>query len=132
MAIAEAIRQMEAEMREWRRDIHAHPELGFEEERTSGLVAAKLESFGIDVHRGVGRTGVVGVLKSGSSKKSVGLRADMDALPIQETAVVSVTQIHAGDAYNVIPQSARLARKPTSAPSSPRSSTIRRRRSSQP
>jgi hippurate hydrolase len=72
------------EMREWRRDIHAHPELGFQEKRTSDLVAAKLVSWGIEVHRGVGQTGVVGVLRNGSSKRSVGLRADMDALPIQE------------------------------------------------
>jgi len=71
-------------MREWRRDIHAHPELGFEEKRTSELVAAKLEGFGIEVHRGIGKTGVVGVLKNGGSRKTLGLRADMDALPIQE------------------------------------------------
>jgi amidohydrolase len=74
----------EAQMREWRRDIHAHPELGFQENRTSDLVASRLESFGIEVHRGIGKTGVVGVLKNGQSEKSVGLRADMDALPIQE------------------------------------------------
>jgi len=72
------------EMREWRHDIHAHPELGFQEKRTSDLVAAQLESFGIEVHRGIGRTGVVGVLRNGNSKRSLGLRADMDALPIQE------------------------------------------------
>ena len=72
------------EMREWRRDIHAHPELGFQEKRTSELVAARLESFGIEVHRGIGKTGVVGVLRSGTSGRSLGLRADMDALPIRE------------------------------------------------
>ena len=72
------------EMRAWRRDIHAHPELGFEERRTSDLVASRLESFGIEVHRGIGRTGVVGVLKAGKGPGSIGLRADMDALPIQE------------------------------------------------
>ena len=72
------------EMRKWRRDIHAHPELGFEERRTADLVASRLESFGIEVHRGIGRTGVVGVLKSGTAPGTVGLRADMDALPIQE------------------------------------------------
>ena len=71
-------------MREWRRDIHAHPELGFQEKRTSELVASQLESFGIEVHRGIGKTGVVGVLKNGTTRRSVGLRADMDALPIQE------------------------------------------------
>jgi hippurate hydrolase len=75
---------LHGEMREWRRDIHAHPELGFQENRTSELVASRLESFGIEVHRGIGRTGVVGVLSNGSSKRTLGLRADMDALPIRE------------------------------------------------
>ncbi len=84
MSIPEAIRQLESEMREWRRDIHAHPELGFDEQRTSDLVASRLHSFGIEAHRGIGKTGVVGVLKSGSGKRAVGLRADMDALPIRE------------------------------------------------
>ena len=68
-----------------RRDIHAHPELGFEEHRTSDLVAQQLESWGIEVHRNIATTGVVGVLKgSGNSKRSIGLRADMDALPMDE------------------------------------------------
>ncbi|KTS25631.1 amidohydrolase [Methylobacterium indicum] len=68
-----------------RHDLHAHPELGFEEVRTSGIVAEKLASWGIEVHRGIGRTGVVGVLKGrGTSPRRIGLRADMDALPIQE------------------------------------------------
>lgn len=76
--------ELQDEMRAWRRDIHAHPELGFQEARTSELVASSLERWGIEVHRGVGRTGVVGVLKNGTSARSVGLRADMDALPIEE------------------------------------------------
>src|SRR6201994_2866588 len=67
-----------------RRDIHAHPELGLEEYRTSDLVARKLEEWGIEVHRGIGKTGVVGVLRNGNGHASVGLRADMDALPMQE------------------------------------------------
>ncbi|WP_407528539.1 M20 aminoacylase family protein [Methylobacterium oryzisoli] len=68
-----------------RRDLHAHPELGFEETRTAGLVADKLASWGIEVHRAVGRTGVVGILKGrGLSDRRIGLRADMDALPIEE------------------------------------------------
>ena len=72
-------------MREWRRDIHAHPELGFEENRTSELVASQLEAFGIEVHRGIGKTGVVGVLQERTAPgERVGLRADMDALPIHE------------------------------------------------
>ena len=67
-----------------RRDIHRHPELAFEEHRTSELVASKLETWGYSVHRGLGGTGVVGTLQRGNSKRSLGLRADMDALPIQE------------------------------------------------
>ena len=84
MAVDRRIAALQEEMTAWRRDIHAHPELGFQENRTSDLVAAKLKQFGIEVHRGIGKTGVVGVLRGGSSKRSVGLRADMDALPIQE------------------------------------------------
>ncbi len=68
-----------------RRDIHRHPELAFEEHRTSDLVAAKLESWGYAVHRGLGGTGVVGTLRRGQSSRSLGIRADMDALPIQES-----------------------------------------------
>lgn len=68
-----------------RRDLHAHPEIGFEEKRTSGIVADKLAQWGIEVHRGLGGTGVVGVLKGkGSGGKRIGLRADMDALPMEE------------------------------------------------
>ena len=84
MPLIPPIEKLNDEMTAWRRDIHAHPELGFQEQRTSDLVAAKLAEFGIEVHRGIGKTGVVGVLRGGSSKRSVGLRADMDALPIQE------------------------------------------------
>ena len=80
----EAIVRVQEEMTLWRRDIHAHPELGFEENRTSNLVAEKLRGFGLEVHRGIGKTGVVGVLRAGSAGRSVGLRADMDALPIHE------------------------------------------------
>ncbi|ABD86756.1 M20 aminoacylase family protein [Rhodopseudomonas palustris] len=68
-----------------RRDLHAHPEVGFEEVRTSGIVAEKLAQYGIEVHRGLGGTGVVGVLKGkGAGGKRIGLRADMDALPMEE------------------------------------------------
>ena len=65
-----------------RQDIHAHPELGFEEDRTSDIVAEKLTGWGIDIHRGLGKTGVVGTLRVGNDPRSIGLRADMDALPI--------------------------------------------------
>jgi len=84
MAVDERIVRLHEEMTGWRRDIHAHPELGFEENRTAALVADRLRAFGCDVHTGVGKTGVVGVLRAGTAKKAIGLRADMDALPIQE------------------------------------------------
>lgn len=67
-----------------RRDLHAHPELGFQEERTAALVAGKLAGWGIAVERGLGGTGVVGIVKNGQSARAVGLRADMDALPMTE------------------------------------------------
>ena len=84
MTVIDRIASNETELTRLRRDIHAHPELGFEETRTADIVAKKLEAFGLEVHRGIGKTGVVGVLRAGSSKRSVGLRADMDALPIVE------------------------------------------------
>ncbi|MBW9118326.1 amidohydrolase [Rhizobium cauense] len=71
---------------ELRRDLHAHPELGFEEERTSGIVAKLLEEAGIKVHRGLGHTGVVGTLQVGNGTRTIGLRADMDALAMPEVA----------------------------------------------
>jgi amidohydrolase len=67
-----------------RRDIHAHPELAFNETRTADLVAAELTKYGVEVHRGLAKTGVVGVIRAGSSKRMIGLRADMDALPLKE------------------------------------------------
>ena len=79
-----------------RRDIHAHPELCFKEVRTSDVVAAKLTEWGIPIHRGMGTTGVVGILKNGTSDKAIGLRADMDALPMQEHNTFAHTSQHAG------------------------------------
>ena len=76
--------ELKDEMRDWRRDIHKHPELGFREERTAAKVANLLEEFGLEVHREIGTTGVVATLKRGSGNRAIGLRADMDALPIQE------------------------------------------------
>jgi len=70
---------------EWRQDLHMHPQIGFEEEYASKKVASLLKDFGLEVHKGIAKTGVVGVLKKGSSNKGIGIRADMDALPIQET-----------------------------------------------
>ena len=73
-----------AELTALRRDIHAHPELAFAEQRTADVVARELERYGLEVHRGIARTGVVGVLRAGSSPRMIGLRADMDALPVAE------------------------------------------------
>src|SRR5687767_3751592 len=80
-----------------RRDIHAHPEIGFQETRTSALVAQKLESWGIEVYRGIGKTGVVGILKGrGEGGRRVGLRADMDALPMEEKTNLAYSSKHPG------------------------------------
>ena len=79
-----------------RRDIHAHPELCFQEQRTADVVAGKLTEWGIEVHRGMGTTGVVGVIKNGSSKRSIGLRADMDALPVNEANTFAHASKHPG------------------------------------
>lgn len=84
MSILDHVRGYHDDLTAIRRDIHAHPELGMEEERTSDLVAEKLKSWGLEVTRGVGNTGVVGTLRVGNDTRSVGLRADMDALPIKE------------------------------------------------
>ncbi len=84
MPILDQIASIHPEMTAWRHDFHTHPEVGFEEQRTSAIVAEKLASWGYEVHRNVGRTGVVGVLKVGSSGRTIGLRCDMDALPMQE------------------------------------------------
>ncbi|MDR2851861.1 MAG: amidohydrolase [Burkholderiaceae bacterium] len=72
------------EMAAIRHDLHAHPELSFQEQRTAALVAGKLTEWGIPIHRGLGQTGLVGIVKNGHSARAVGLRADMDALPITE------------------------------------------------
>jgi hippurate hydrolase len=85
----EMLRLFHAELVHIRRDIHAHPELGFEETRTSQLVADKLAEYGIEVHRGLAKTGVVGVVKGKKdSGRAIGLRADMDCLPMHETGDV--------------------------------------------
>lgn len=84
MKILPEIEAIHQEMTEWRHKIHMHPETAFEEYKTSDFVAEKLESFGLEVHRGLAKTGVVGTLKSGSGNRAIGLRADMDALDLQE------------------------------------------------
>lgn len=85
MPIKNRIAEFSDELKEWRQDFHRHPELAFKEFRTSDIVAEKLKSWGIEVHRNIAGTGVVGVLRGqGGSSRSIGIRADMDALPIVE------------------------------------------------
>jgi len=84
------------DVRSWRHDIHKHPELGFQENRTAGKVAELLAEFGLDVHTGIGTTGVVGVLKRGAGDQAIGLRADIDALPIQEANTFEHRSVHDG------------------------------------
>ncbi len=79
-----------------RRDLHAHPELCFQEQRTADVVAQQLTAWGISVHRGMGTTGVVGIVKAGTSERAIGLRADMDALPMQEFNTFAHASRHAG------------------------------------
>ncbi|SNS71459.1 MULTISPECIES: M20 aminoacylase family protein [unclassified Azospirillum] len=81
---------------DFRRDLHAHPELGFKEHRTAARIAAALREAGLEVHEGIGGTGIVGVLKAGSSDRAIALRADMDALPIQEQTGLPHASCHAG------------------------------------
>ena len=97
-ASVEHIRKFHAELRTIRRDIHAHPELAFQESRTSQLVADQLAAWGIEVHRGLAKTGLVGVVKGkkSSSGRAVGLRADMDCLPMHETNNIPHKSTHAG------------------------------------
>ncbi len=84
MKLLDPIVEFQAELLEIRRDLHAHPELCFEEFRTADVVAAKLDEWGIPYHRGLAGTGIVAILKHGDSPRALGLRADMDALPMQE------------------------------------------------
>ena len=85
MAVINSIADREQDMKAWRHLLHQHPETSYEEVWTSDFIAAKLQSFGIEIHRGMGKTGVVGVLRgNGNGTSAIGLRADMDALPMQE------------------------------------------------
>ena len=96
MSAIDRIAEFHTELTAFRRDIHAHPELGFAESRTAERVAQELERYGIEVHRGIGKTGLVGVLKAGNSERRIGLRADMDALPIAEANTFDHRSRHAG------------------------------------
>lgn len=90
------LEKRQAEHAKWRQDIHRHPELGFEEHRTAKIVAEKLESFGLEVFTGYGKTGVVGKLSNGRGNRAVGLRADLDALPMQEKNEFGHKSVHDG------------------------------------
>ena len=96
MNILPEVSSLAAEMSEWRHHIHAHPETAFEESATAAFVADKLRSFGLEVHTGLARTGVVGVLRAGAGSHStadaIGLRADLDALHIEERSGVPIAE----------------------------------------
>jgi hippurate hydrolase len=96
MNLIDSIVKDAAAMATLRRDIHAHPELCFKEVRTAEVVAQKLTEWGIPMHRGLGTTGVVGIVKGGTSGRAIGLRADMDALPMQEFNTFSHASVHPG------------------------------------
>ncbi|WP_050464929.1 M20 aminoacylase family protein [Herbaspirillum autotrophicum] len=96
MKLIDPLIQFQSELQKIRRDIHAHPELSYEEQRTSDVVAAKLTEWGIPVVRGLGVTGVVGIISNGSSKRAIGLRADMDALPMPELNTFAHASKNAG------------------------------------
>ncbi len=97
MKLTDAIVGWQSEIADIRRDIHAHPELAYEENRTSDLVAQKLESWGIPAHKGLGKTGVVGTIHGRTQNgRALGLRADMDALPMQELNTFEHASRHAG------------------------------------
>jgi amidohydrolase len=96
MHLIDSLIQFHPELQKLRRDLHAYPELCYEERRTSDRVAQKLTEWGIPVLRGMGMTGVVGIVKNGDSSRAIGLRADMDALPVQETNRFAHASRHAG------------------------------------
>ena len=89
-------KNLEKQMQEWRHDFHTCPELNFDLEVTSPKVEKLLNDFGYEVHSGIGKTGMVGILKNGSSKKSIGIRADMDALPVEEVNEFKYKSQHPG------------------------------------
>ena len=96
MQTIKAIEQFQPDMQAWRRDIHAHPETAFEEHRTAQLVADKLREFGLEVETGIAGTGVVGTLTRGRGNRAIGLRADLDALPIVEQNTFDHVSTHPG------------------------------------
>jgi hippurate hydrolase len=96
MNLVPEVLQHEGEMRSWRHHLHAHPETAFEEHATAAFVAERLGALGLEVHTGLAGTGVVGVLRHGSGERAIGLRADLDALHIQEATGVPHASRNAG------------------------------------
>ena len=101
MEISEKIKSIHKEVTLWRQKLHSNPELAYEENWTSNFIIEKLKSFNVEVHKGIGKTGVVGVLKGVKNNSSLGnrslaLRADMDALPIKEENNLSYKSIVEG------------------------------------
>ncbi len=96
MSTEHRIAELHDELIEIRHDIHRHPEIAFEEVRTADIVAEKLAGWGLDVHRGLGKTGVVGTLRAGDSNRAIGLRADMDALPVDELNAFDYRSVNDG------------------------------------
>jgi amidohydrolase len=92
----DAVAGLTPEVVAWRQAIHADPELGFQEHRTAAFVADKLRSFGLEVHQGIGGTGVVGTLRRGRSNRAIALRAELDALPVQECTGLAYASKNAG------------------------------------
>jgi amidohydrolase len=95
-SMLETMTRLADELRAVRHDLHRHPELGFREQRTAAVIAEHLRAWGITVHEGIGKTGVVGVLQAGTGERAIGLRADMDALPIQEATGLPHASVHPG------------------------------------
>ena len=96
MSLLKPILEDAAALASLRRDLHAHPELGYQEQRTAALIADTLTQWGIPVHRGLGGTGVVGIVRNGSSTRALGLRADIDALPVTERNTFAHASVHHG------------------------------------
>ena len=99
-ALLARISELAVDMREVRRDLHRHPELAYGETRTASVVAKLLREWGIEVHEGIGKTGVVGVITGSAGGRAIGLRADMDALPIQETSGAPYASVNSGVAHS--------------------------------
>jgi hippurate hydrolase len=96
MYLSDIIAELQPRIATVRRDLHAHPELAYQETRTADIVAAQLTAAGIEVHRGIAETGIVGVIKAGSGSGAIGLRADMDALPLDEENAFAHRSRHPG------------------------------------